>query len=185
MPARTRSAGLTEEIAMLVIRLAKIVCVAALALDLALVAFDNLTDYGTNFSFVAKVLSMSDIPPSSHLHWRAITLPLLHHASYAAIIITEIAASALMAFGVFSLGQKALAKAAEFHKAKQSAAAGLALGFVLYAGGFLAVGGEWFGMWESKALSDALQSAFRIAMTMLGALIFLSLKDEELDRSTL
>src|SRR5579884_1737774 len=72
MPARTRSAGLTEEIAMLVIRLAKIVCVAALALDLALVAFDNLTDYGTNFSFVAKVLSMSDIPPSWRLaffHW--------------------------------------------------------------------------------------------------------------------
>jgi predicted small integral membrane protein len=48
----------------------------------------------------------------------------------------------------------------------------------LYEGGFVAIAGEWFGMWRSTG-ADAVQSAFRIALTMLGVLIFLSLKDED------
>jgi predicted small integral membrane protein len=41
------------------------------------------------------------------------------------------------------------------------------------------VGGEWFGMWQARDL-DAVPSAFRVLMTMLGVLIFVSLKDEDL-----
>ena len=55
---------------------------------------------------------------------------------------------------------------------------GLTLGFLLFEGGFVAVGGEWFGMWQSNA--GAVQSAFRVVMTMLCVLIFVSLKDEDL-----
>ena len=55
--------------------------------------------------------------------------------------------------------------------------AGLTFGFLLYEVGFVAVAGEWFGMWQSY---DAVPSAFRILMTMLGALIFISLRDDEL-----
>src|SRR5919108_57945 len=68
------------EVPLLTIRLAKIACVAALALYVALVAFNNLTDYWTNFAFVTQVLDMEDIRPASHIRWRAITWPLLHHA---------------------------------------------------------------------------------------------------------
>jgi predicted small integral membrane protein len=58
----------------LAIRLAKIGCVATLALYAGLVAFGNLTDYCTNFTFVSQVLDMDDVP--------AMTSPLLHHAGY-------------------------------------------------------------------------------------------------------
>ena len=64
-------------------------------------------------------------------------------------------------------------------RAKAKAVAGLALGFLLYEGGFVAVAGEWFGMWQSASY-DAVPSAFRIVATMLGVLIFVALKDEEL-----
>jgi predicted small integral membrane protein len=53
------------------------------------------------------------------------------------------------------------------------------LRFLLYEGGFVAVAGEWFGMWQSASY-DAVPSAFRILVTMLGVLIFVALKDEEL-----
>jgi predicted small integral membrane protein len=43
----------------------------------------------------------------------------------------------------------------------------------------VAVGDEWFGMWQARDLG-AVQSAFRVLMTMLGVLIFVSLKDEDL-----
>jgi predicted small integral membrane protein len=65
-----------------------------------------------------------------------------------------------------------------FQRAKNLAILGLALGFLLFQGGFIAVAGEWFGMWRSSE-ADAEQSAFRIAITMLGVLIFVSLKEED------
>jgi predicted small integral membrane protein len=66
------------------------------------------------------------------------------------------------------------------------AAAGLTLGFLLYEGGFVAVGGEWFGMWQAREY-DAVQSAFRILMTMLGVLIvsFLGSKPSSSDEQRL
>src|ERR1700731_4900397 len=51
-----------------------------------------------------------------------------------------------------------------------------ALGFLLYEGGFVAVAGEWIGMWQS-ASHAAGPSAFQILITMMGFLIFVALKD--------
>jgi predicted small integral membrane protein len=164
---------------LLAIRLAKIICVLTLAVYVALVAFDNLSDYGTNFAFVTQVLDMDDVPPGSHLRWRAITLPLLHHASYLLIIATEIIIASLAALGALAMAQKLRASGLAFHQAKRWAIAGLTLGFLLYEGGFIAIGGEWFGMWQARNF-DAVGSAFRVGMAMLGTLIFVSLKDEDL-----
>jgi predicted small integral membrane protein len=72
------------------------------------------------------------------------------------------------------------AKTPLFQDAKNKAVAGLTLGFLLYEGGFVAVGGEWFGMWQARDF-DAVQSAFRVLMTMLGVLIFVTLKDEDVE----
>ena len=164
---------------MLAIRLAKILCVAAIGFDVALVAFGNLTDYWTNFAFVTEVLDMDEVPAASHIHWRALTSPILHHASYILIIATETAVAALCLSGAVSMARQLRAKPPLFQAAKTKAVAGLTLGFLLYEGGFVAVGGEWFGMWQARDL-DAVPSAFRMLMTMLGVLIFISLKDEDL-----
>jgi predicted small integral membrane protein len=162
----------------LAVRVAKIASVSAIAFYAALVAFGNLTDYCTNFVFVTEVLDMTDLPADANIRWRAITSPALHHASYVLIIATEVIVAALCALGAIAMARKVKAKA-PFQAAKSLAITGLALGFLLFEGGFVAVGGEWFSMWRARDF-DAVQSAFRVAVTMLGVMIFVSLKDDEL-----
>jgi predicted small integral membrane protein len=164
---------------MFAVRLAKIVSVAAIALYMALVVFNNVTDYWTNFFYVSEVLDIEQISPRSAIRWRAITSPALHHAAFVLIILTELAITLLTAAGVVAMARALRAGTQKFERAKVHAITGLALGFLLYEGGFVAVAGEWFGMWQSRA-ADAVPSAFRILSTMLGVLIFVSLKDEEL-----
>jgi predicted small integral membrane protein len=164
----------------LAIRFAKIGCAAAIGFYVALVAFGNIFDYWTNFAVVTHVLDMDNVPATSSIHWRAMTSPALHHASYILIIATEILVAALCASGAVSMARRARAKAPLFQGAKSKAVAGLTLGFLLYEGGFVAVAGEWFGMWQTRDF-DAVQSAFRTLMTMLGVLIFVSLKDEDVE----
>lgn len=164
---------------MLAIRLAKIGCVAAVAFYVALVAFNNVTDYGTNFAFVTHVLDMDQISGQSDIRWRAITSPVLHHAGYVLIIATEIIVAGLAAAGAFAMARRLTAEAHVFQQAKSMAILGLTLGFLLYEGGFIAMGGEWFGMWQSQTY-DGVPSAFRIVVTTLAVLIFVSLEDKDL-----
>ncbi len=165
---------------MLAARLAKVVLVAAIAADVTLVAFDNLTDYGTNFAFVRHVLSMDTIFPSSTIGYRAITGPALHHAAYAVIIAAEALTAALCWIGAAALLRARRAPAAKFNRDKTVAVAGLTLGFLTCQFGFMTIGGEWFGMWMS-AQWNGVQAAFRFAMIIAAVLIFVALPDEEID----
>jgi predicted small integral membrane protein len=70
-------------------RFSKITLLAAVALFMALIAFNNITDYGSNFDFVQHVLSMDTTFPGNQLKWRAISTPALHHAFYWTIIAWE------------------------------------------------------------------------------------------------
>ena len=160
------------------IRLAKIACVAAVGLYVALVAFNNITDYGTNFIFVGDVLSMNQVQ-DPNIKWRALPAPILHHVGYIAIIATELVIAALCFTGAAAMARQLKGKAVAFRAAKSKAVLGLAIGIVLYEAGFVAVGGEWFAMWQAQNF-DAVQSSFRIVVTMLGVLILLVLPDEEL-----
>jgi predicted small integral membrane protein len=160
-----------------ILRLSKTTCVAALALYALLVALGNLTDYWTNFAFVSHVLNMDQLPHESKIHWRAVTSPTFHHAVYILIICTEIAIGVFAAIGAVNMLRHIKDDAAAFQNAKSMALAGLTIGFLLYEGGFVAVAGEWFGMWQAQAW-NGVQSAFRIAITMLAVLFFVSLKDE-------
>jgi len=160
------------------IRLAKVLCLFATGLNISLVAFGNLTDYGTNFKFVREVLELAEVPADSHIHWRAIHAPVFQHIIYLLIITTEVVAAALILVGGLAMADKLKASPPLFQKAKDKALLGLALGFVLYEGGFVAVGGEWFGMWQAQDF-DAVQSAFRTLITLLGLLVFVSLEDDD------
>ncbi len=164
---------------MLMTRLAKIVLVAAVAAFATLVVFDNTTDYGTNFAFVRHVLAMDTIFPESGIRYRAITDPALHHGAYALIIAAEAFTALLCWAGALALLRGLRDKAALFNRAKAFAVAGLTLGFLTWQFGFITIGGEWFGMWQSGQW-NGVQSAFRIAMIIIAVLIFVTLPDEEL-----
>jgi predicted small integral membrane protein len=166
---------------MIVIRLAKIVMVAAIALFATIVAFGNITDYGTNLAFVQHVLSMDTIFERSTIRYRAITSPALQHLAYAVIIATEALTAALCWIGAYALYGRLRDDARGFNRAKTFAVLGLTLGFLLWQVGFMTVGGEWFGMWQSKSW-NGVPDAFRFVMVIMAVLIFVALPDGELER---
>jgi predicted small integral membrane protein len=165
---------------MIIVRVAKTAMVAAIALFATLVAFGNVTDYGTNFAFVQHVLSMDTIFERSKIGYRALESPALHHVAYALIIATEALTAVLCWIGAYALARCLNAAAAIFNRAKAFAVAGLTLGFLLWQVGFMTIGGEWFGMWQSKSW-DGVPSAFRFVMVIMAVLIFVVLPDGEVE----
>ncbi len=162
----------------MIVRIAKIAVAAAMGLLLLIVALGNVLDYGTNFDVVEHIVSMDMVPPSP-FKWRAITSPALHHLFYVFIIVVEFASGALALYGAGLLWGARAGSAGVFNAAKGVAIGGVALGFLLYAFGFMAVGGEWFQMWRA-GVYNLQEPAFRF-IGMLGlSLIFISLADMDL-----
>jgi len=159
-------------------RFAKMIMVAAVSALAALVAFDNITDYGTNFAFVEHVMSMDTVSPSSSIKSRAIDNPGLHRAAYAIIIGAQVLTAALCCIGAAMLLLHLRAPAGMFHRAKAVAISGLTLGFLTWQFGFMTIGGEWFGMWMSPQW-NGVPSAFRFTIVIMAVLIFLAIPDDE------
>lgn len=160
----------------MIIRLCKILLVAAIASFFTLVAFGNLSDYGSNEELVRHVLSMDTIFETSKLRWRAITNPTLQTGGYWLIIATQIIAAVVLWTGsIRLLGAR---NSIGFDRAKSIAVAGLTLGFLLYAVGFVVIGGEWFAVWQSRTWNGQ-QKAFHF-LTMIGvALVVLLISDRD------
>ena len=145
--------------------------VLAFALYALLVAFNNLTDYNSNFTLVAHVLMMDTTFPGNQGLWRAI-----HHTVYGLIIGTEIMIAALCRLGGLRL-YRSIQNPAAFNQAKGLAILGLTLGFLLWFTGFMTIGGEWFLMWQSET-ANGQQAAFRLVMIIAVILIYLTQADE-------
>ncbi|MGW1840034.1 DUF2165 domain-containing protein [Streptomyces sp. NPDC002067] len=127
---------------------AAVVLTGIVALYMALVAFGNITDFATNQEFVRHVLAMDTTFRDEDLMWRAVTSRTVQDGAYVAIIVWETVAAALLATGA---GWWALRlRRGSPGRARTAAVAGLLMVLVLFGAGFLAVGGEWFAMWQSK-----------------------------------
>ncbi|VCU68966.1 hypothetical protein PIGHUM_01025 [Pigmentiphaga humi] len=159
------------------VRLSKTSMVGAVGLFATLAAVGNITDYGTNFAFVQHVLKMDTIFPGSTIRYRAIESPAMHHVAYAFIIAAEILAALLCWLGAWRMAHRLRAPAPDFQHAKAAAVAGLTVGFLLWQVGFMSLGGEWFGMWMSEQW-NGIESAFRMFITVLGVLIYVSMRDD-------
>ena len=167
---------------MLIARYAKIVMSLALAGFCLLVAFDNLTDYGTNYLFVQHVLSMDTTFPGNALMYRSITNPVLWQIVYALIIAAEGLTGILYLAGAVRLFQLRNASGAIFNEAKGLVIAASTMAFLVWFFGFMVVAGEWFAMWQSQTWNGQ-EAAFRFYVAVLGVLIFVSLPDAVLDGS--
>ena len=86
---------------MLIARYAKIAMSLALAAFCLLVAFDNVTDYGTNYLFVQRVLSMDTTFAGNALMYRSITNPVLLFCT-AHIAFVRIRELRIVTFGAFT-----------------------------------------------------------------------------------
>jgi predicted small integral membrane protein len=143
-----------------------------MALLLGLVAFNNIVDYGDNWAFVHHVMGMDTIFADSTQRWRAIHAAPVQQLFYLAIIATEALSGALLMLGAVALFRQAHSESG-FDRALALPVAGLTVAMLLYGAGFVAVGGEWFLMWQSKSWggSDAAARFFLLNAAVLIVLL--------------
>ncbi|MEV5874308.1 DUF2165 domain-containing protein [Streptomyces sp. NPDC052101] len=159
----TRHTGLT---------LAAGVLTGILALYIALVAFGNITDFGTNQQFVRHVLAMDTTFHDKDLMWRAITSTGLQDTAYVLIIAWETASALVLIWGTYLWARR------RSDLARRISTYGLLMLLLLFGAGFIAIGGEWFSMWQSKAW-NGLEAATRIFLFSGVALIVNQLPPRE------
>jgi predicted small integral membrane protein len=144
----------------LTIRIAKLLLLAGVALFYALVVFNNLTDFDSNYQFVRHVLSMDATLPGNHGLWRAIYSPAIHLAFYIGIIAWESVTTILLCWGAYRMFRALRLDAAEFNAAKRVPVMALTASLLMWQVAFLDVGGEWFLMWQSHTWNGQ-EAAFR------------------------
>jgi predicted small integral membrane protein len=160
-------------------RLAKIAMTASLAVFALLVAFTNVTDYGGNWPFVQHVLSMDTTFRSPTVAYRAIDDPRIWTLGYWLIIAAEALTGALFVLAAWRMIKALRSPASDFNRSKTTVTLAAAVGFLLWFLGFMAVGGEWFLMWQSETWNGQ-EPAFRFYVTMLLVLIYVTRDDPEL-----
>ena len=158
------------------LRTIKMLLVFGLALFYTLVVLGNVTDYGSNYEFVRHVMMMDTTFPGNKAMWRAINSPALHTVFYLTIITWEAVTMILCWWGGLRLAQALRGPAAAFHQAKRVSIAALALSLMMWLVVFLAVGGEWFMMWQSKSWNGQ-DAAFRMFTVAGIVLLIVALPD--------
>ncbi len=155
------------------------VLVALNGLYILLVAFGNITDFGTNQAFVHHVLAMDTTnfgaPPGTELDpdvmWRAITNTTVQNIAYIGLIVGERATVlVLVAAIVFWIRERDTG----YRVARALSTIGLLMLLLLFTGGFIAIGGEWFQMWKSTAW-NGLDPAFRNSVLAMITLVVIHL----------
>ncbi|MFD0315662.1 DUF2165 domain-containing protein [Streptomyces flavalbus] len=135
--------------------LAAAVLTATVALYMTLVAFGNITDFGTNQQFVRHVLAMDTTFKDDDLMWRAVTTRWLQDTAYVAIIAWETVTALLLLAATWLWARRSPATA------RRLATYGLLMVLLLFGAGFMAIGGEWFAMWQSEDW-NGLDAALRV-----------------------
>ncbi|MER5530844.1 DUF2165 domain-containing protein [Streptomyces sp. NPDC002677] len=148
--------------------LAAALLTGTVALYIALVALGNITDFGTNQAFVQHVLAMDTTFKDDDLMWRAITNRGLQNAAYVAVIVWETVAALVLVAGT------ALWFRRDNGRARRLSTYGLLMLVLLFGAGFIAIGGEWFSMWQSKTW-NGLDAATRVLVLTGIALVVVQL----------
>ena len=151
--------------------LAATLLTATVALYIALVAFGNITDFGTNQQFVQHVLAMDTTFKDDDLMWRAVTGKGLQDAAYVVIIVWETVAALVLVYGTWLWVRR------DDGRARRVSTYGLLMLMVLFGAGFIAVGGEWFAMWQSKDW-NGLEAATRVFLLSGVVLVVVQLTGE-------
>ncbi len=161
------------------IRISKSVLVLSFAVFATLVVLGNVTDYYTNFEFVTHVLSM-DETFNDDIMYRAITNETIHHIGYILIILIEAFIMVSCWVGGINMLRHLKSDPAAFHQSKLWGMIGLTAGLALWFLGFQAIAGEWFGMWMN-ADWNGIPDATRLTLFLLGTLIFLTMKNDDME----
>jgi predicted small integral membrane protein len=139
-----------------------------------LVAFGNITDYTSNEPFVRAVVGMSDgfsgkgiTDPD--LTWRRISEPWVQTGIYWLIIGWEVLTGLVLAWATVAW-VRALRTRRGVTTARGLSTLGWLMGVLLFFGGFLTVGGEWWAMWQNSTFNGQ-EPAFRNSILALAGIL--------------
>lgn len=149
------------------------VLTAITSLHMGLITLGNISDFDTNRAFVEHVLTMDTTFGSSNTKWRAITDQRLITATYLTIIAWEFLTTIALTVA-FLCWLRAIAIKRGVVAACQLSALGWLMQVILFGGGFLTIGGEWFQMWQSSEWNGT-QSALQNFLIASIGLIFVHL----------
>ncbi|MEU1037275.1 DUF2165 domain-containing protein [Streptomyces sp. NPDC005907] len=143
--------------------LAATLLTATVALYMALVAFGNITDFGTNQQFVRHVLAMDTTFKDDDLMWHAVESRALQDTAYVAIIVWETLSALVLVAATWLWARR------RNTEARRWSTYGLVMVMLLFGAGFIGVGGEWFAMWQSDTW-NGLDAATRV-FTLSGVVL--------------
>jgi len=176
-PTRTRPSGLAVVGSL---PFACFVLTAINGLYIALVTVGNVLDFDTNRELVRHVLAMdttnfggapgTGLDPS--VMGRAITNPVAQDVAYALVIGWEALTTAVFAWALWHWVRGW--RSDSYIAARRASTLAALMIVVLFMGGFITVGGEWFQMWRSTQW-NGLDPAFRNSVLALFAIVLCSL----------
>lgn len=164
----------------MILRFAKFLLVAAVAVFYTILVLNNTTDYDSNYQFVRHVMMMDSTFPTNHAMWRAVNTPAIHTGFYLSIIAWEGVTMLLCWWASWRLARALRGTPAAFQAAKKWAIVGLTLSLLMWLVAFLTVGGEWFLMWQSKTWNGQ-EAAFRM-FAVVGIVLLLLVQGEAEDQ---
>lgn len=122
---------------------------AITSLNIGLVTLGNISDFDTNRAFVEHVLAMDTTFGSPNTKGRAIADQRLITAAYLMIIAWEFLTTIVLTVA-FLCWLRAIVVKRGAAVARQLSICGWLMQIILFGGGFIAIGGEWFQMWQSS-----------------------------------
>jgi len=134
----------------------------------------NVMDYDSNYQFVKHVLSMDTTFEGNALMWRAITAPWVWTVAYIGIIIAEFAFASLAIIASIRMFMRRNADARTFDQARGLGYLAYGIAFAIWFIGFLAIGSEWFAMWQSS-IWNGKDTAMGIVAMFAGFAVLLAL----------
>jgi predicted small integral membrane protein len=146
------------------LRTAIAVVTGIVTLYMGLVVFNNITDFATNRAFVEHVLAMDTTFKSPNTMWRAVTSPGLQLTAYILIIAWEALTAIVLAIGCVMWIRGDM-------RARSCATAGWLMMMLLFGGGFIAIGGEWFQMWQSQQWNGLQPAVFNFLIASAGLIV--------------
>ncbi|MFC0113890.1 DUF2165 domain-containing protein [Kibdelosporangium aridum] len=146
------------------LRTAIAVATGIATLYMGLVVFNNVFDFPTNRAFVEHVLAMDTTFKSDNTMWRAIMNPTVALIAYIAIIIWEALTAIVLGIG-FVLGVR------NNDRARSYGTVGFLMMMVLFGAGFIAIGGEWFAMWQSQQWNGLQPATFNFLIASAGLIL--------------
>jgi predicted small integral membrane protein len=152
------------------LRMALTLFTAITAVYFAVVALNNITDFGTNQQFVHHVLAMDTTFVDDDVMWRAITNPTLANIAYITIITWE-TLTALVQITALIGWIRALAGQGDAELPRRLSILGWLMVIALFGLGFIAIGGEWFVMWESKTWNGLQAALQNVLIASVGVIL--------------